>query len=266
MASIAPQDTPHKPFIGPLRLLLKSLRLAYLTLVSIVLIPIVPLLGKRRAPTLVRWWYGCVLRVFNVHVRIHGQMPATPMLVVTNHSTWLDILVLGHAFDCVFISKSEVARWPIVGVYARAVGTLFLHRGAHKTEAMRQQVQTTFDDDRSVILFPEGTTGRALQPQRFHARLFAAAIDGTHSVLPVALRYSDAATPADSHHPLVPWVNTPLLSNLTNVFRLPSLQVDVHIQAPIDSCGHTRRSLATASHAMICAALTTPAAKQDMHS
>lgn len=256
MASIAPQDTPHQPFIGPLRLLLKSLRLAYLTLVSVVLIPIVPVLGKRRAPALVRWWYGCVLRVFNVHVRMHGRVPDTPMLVVTNHSTWLDILVLGHAFDCVFISKAEVARWPIVGVYARAVGTLFLHRGAHKTDALRQQVQTTFDGNRSVILFPEGTTRRPLQPQRFHARLFSAAIDGAHPVLPVALRYSDAATPADSHHPLVPWVNTPLLSNLAHVFRLPSLRVDVHVQSPIDSSGHSRRSLATASHGAICDALS----------
>src|SRR5699024_6971201 len=244
--------TTQQVFIGPVRLVLKSMRLAWLILVSIVLIPIAPLLGKQRAPALVRWWYGCVLRLFNVDVRIHGEIPDTPALIATNHSSWLDILVLGHVFDSVFISKAEVARWPIIGIYARAVGTLFLARGAHKTNETRARIRTTFAHGHSVVLFAEGTTSRTPQPQRFHARLFAAAIDGAHPVLPVAVRYSDANTPPAEHHPLVPWVNAPLLPNFCDVFRLPRLQADVVICPLIDSDGHNRRSIANASREAIC--------------
>lgn len=251
MATRASHAT-QQVFISPLRLILKSMRLAWLILVSIVLIPIAPLLGKQRAPALVRWWYGCALRLFNVDVHIHGQIPDTPALIATNHSSWLDILVLGHVFDSVFISKAEVARWPIIGIYARAVGTLFLARGAHKTHETRDQIRATFAHQHSVVLFAEGTTSRTPQPRRFHARLFAAAIEGNHPVLPVGVRYSDANTPTGEHHPLVPWVNAPLLANFCAVFRLPRLQADIVVCPLIDSAGHNRRSIADASREAIC--------------
>lgn len=245
MASTVP-DTDHGSNISPLRLVLRAARFAWLVLISVLLIPFVPLMG-RRAPAVVRWWYRRMLHMLDVEVCVHGEVPQQAALIVTNHSTWMDIFVLGHVFDTVFISKAEVGQWPIVGVYARTVGTLFLARGAHRTEDTRQQIRSTFEHNRSVVLFPEGTTSRTPVPTRFHARLFSAALDGSHPVLPVALRYSDADTPPGAHHPSVPWVDAPVLANFRQVFRLRGLRVDVAICPLIESEGHDRRSLARAS-------------------
>lgn len=245
MASTVP-NTSHKPNINPLRLVLKATRFVWLLLISLLLIPFVPLMGQR-APAVVRWWYRQMLRMLNVEVRVHGDIPSRAALIVSNHCSWMDIFVLGHVFDTVFISKAEVSQWPIVGVYARRIGTLFLARGANRTDDTRQQIRSTFDHNRSVVLFPEGTTSMTPCPTHFHARLFSAALDGSHPVLPVALRYSDADTPAGAHHPLVPWVNAPVLANFRQVFRLPGLRVDVAVCPLIESEGHDRRSLARVS-------------------
>lgn len=261
MATTTP-NTSHRPFIGPLRLTLKTLRLALLLVMSVVLIPLAPLLGTRRAPALVGWWHGRLLRVLNIKVRVRGPLPRAPSLIATNHTTWLDIVVLGHVFDAAFISKAEVGRWPVIGVYARAMGTLFLSRGAHRTDDIRQQIHATFAHGRSVVLFPEGTTSATLPPRRFHARLFSAALDGGHPVLPVAMRYNDAETPSGSHHPLVPWVDARLLPNFVQIFRLPGLQVDMNICPTIGGDDHSRRSLADASHDAISDCLSASRAQQ----
>src|SRR5699024_9444256 len=211
-------DATHEAFIGPLRLLWKTLRMSGLLLMAVLLALPTPLLGRRHMSRIVRWWHGRLLRVLNIRLQVHGTMPAEPMLIVTNHTTWLDIVILAHVFDGVFISKAEVGRWPIIGVYARAIGTLLLQRGAHEIDALRRQIQHRFAAGHSVVLFPEGTITGNFLPQRFHARLFAAAIDGQHAVLPVALHYRDTHTPTDEQHPLVPWVKTPLLTNFSNLF------------------------------------------------
>lgn len=237
--------------IPPLRLLSRVLRLAWLLLVALILVPVTPVIGHKRSPRIVRWWYKRMLRALDIAVHVHGDMPKQPVLIAANHCSWLDILVLGHVFNAAFISKAEVARWPVIGVYARATGTVFLARGAYRIDDARAQIRAAFARHLSVVLFPEGTTSTTPSPARFHARLFSGALDGKHPVLPVALRYSDAATPAGAHHPLVPWVDMPLLTNFVHILRLQGLRAEVRVCALIRAEGHTRRSLAEASRAAI---------------
>lgn len=247
MASIIP-NSDHRRTIGPIRLVIRIIRLFWLLLVSLALLPLLPVIGKKRSAVFVRWWHGRLIRVFNIDVHVQGHAPQQPALIVANHSTWLDIVVLGHVFDAVFISKTEVSGWSLIGPYARSCGTLFLARGAFRTNETRKQIRTRFAERRSVILFPQGTTVASLRPTRFFPRLFSAALDNNGPVVPVAVRYSDADTPPGCHHPLVPWADSPLLSNFIDVLRLPSLQVDVTICPSINSDGHDRRTLAQASH------------------
>ena len=89
-------------------------------------------------------------------------------------------------------------------------------------------------------------------PRRFHARLFAAAIEGEYPVLPVALRYCDDTTPADMHHALAPWVNEAALwPHFRDLFRVHDMRAQVRLCAPIDPRGYDRRSLAEASYLAI---------------
>jgi len=67
------------------------------------------------------------LRVFNVHLRVTGSVPSSGLLVC-NHLSYLDILIVGATTPCVFVSKCEVRHWPVFGWFASLAGTLFLHR------------------------------------------------------------------------------------------------------------------------------------------
>ena len=242
---------PPRPLIGRLSLCLKGLRLAALLLLGVILLPAVPLIGNR-SWHLVRWWHGRMLRVLNIEVEIDGEVPVGPTLIVANHCSWMDIIVLGHAFNASFVSKAEIGGWPLVGSFARAAGTLFLARGAGKTSETSEKIRSVLAAGRSVLFFPEGTTTTDPQPKRFHARLFAAAIDGGYPVLPVALRYCDDTTPPDMHHALAPWVNEAALGpHFKDLFRVHDMRAQLRLCAPIDPRGFDRRSLAEASYMAI---------------
>lgn len=248
--TFAQESTPSRH--GRAAVALKALRFAGLVLLATVLLPTVPLLGSRRAHRIVRWWHGRALRVLGVQLTIDGKAPAQPMLIVANHCSWLDIIVLGHAFDAAFVSKAEIDGWPLVGRFARAAGTLFLARGAGQTGETTRRILAVLDSGRSVLFFPEGTTTVSPMPQRFHARLFAAAIEGGYPVLPVGLHYRDESTPADRHHTTIPWVDgAPLWPNFRNLFRLRRVEAALRPCEPIDPHGRDRRALAAASEQAI---------------
>jgi len=251
-----------RPFVGRIGLWIKGLRLVCHLLLGAGLAPFVPLMG-RRSFRLVRWWHGRMLRILNIRLEIDGERPVGPTLIAANHCSWLDIVVLGHAFDAAFISKAEVDGWPLVGAFARASGTLFLARGTGRTRETTEQIQSVLDSGRSALLFPQGTTTRETQPQRFYARLFAAAIEGNYPVLPVAVRYCDDSTPADMHHALAPWVDeAQLWPHFRDLFRLRGMTAQLRLCAPIDSQGYDRRSLAEASRIAISHRQAMAAAQQ----
>src|SRR5262249_44353172 len=111
---------------------------------------------------------GCrrVLRIFNTKVHASGPIP-TKGLLVSNHLSYVDILVLGSMTPSVFVAKSEVTNWPIFGWFARLAGTLFTHR-ERRTQVgpLTKQLQTLLDRGALVVLFAEGTSsdGRTVLP------------------------------------------------------------------------------------------------------
>lgn len=246
MSTTSSFATDH-PLLGRLGLTCKVLRFVGVLLLGTLLLPAVPLLG-RRSKYLVNWWLGRMLNALHVRLDIDGNVPAGPMLVVSNHCSWLDILVLGRVFNTAFVSKAEVGGWPLVGSFARAGGTLFLDRGQGKTGQTSAAIREMLASGRSVLFFPEGTTTPDPAPRRFHARLFAAAIEGGYHVLPVSLRYRDDTTPPGMHHALAPWVDEAALwPHFRDLFKLREICAEIRVCAPLDPCGYDRRSLAEAA-------------------
>src|SRR3569832_1870289 len=124
------------------------------------------------------------------------------MLLVANHISWLDILVVHAARHCRFVSKSEVKRWPLIGTLATGANTLNIERESRR-DAVRvvHHMAEALRAGDVLAVFPEGTTsdGRALLP--FHANLIQAAISAAAPVLPVALSFMDKGSGAASFSP-----------------------------------------------------------------
>jgi 1-acyl-sn-glycerol-3-phosphate acyltransferase len=199
-------------------------------------------------------WSANMLRCLGLDLVVHGQMRPGAKLVVANHVSWLDIIALNAVEPTRFVSKAEVAQWPVVGHMVVQAGTILLER-ARRRDAMRVMgllTQTLRDGD-SAAAFPEGTTGDGQSLLPFHGNLLQAAIDADVPIQPVALRY------CDSRHAISPAPvyigDTSLAQSLWWVACAQGLSVHVTPLAAHRVTHADRRALAEALHAELSAAL-----------
>jgi 1-acyl-sn-glycerol-3-phosphate acyltransferase len=147
-----------------------------------------PLTLERRALWLQSACSG-VLGSMGVRYSVLGQLPARG-LVVSNHLSYLDIVILSAAMPCCFVSKREIKRWPFFGKAARAGGTIFLDRSSMASaNAVAREIGERLAHNVPVLLFPEGTSTDGSQVQRFHARLIHPATVIGAPITSAAIRY-----------------------------------------------------------------------------
>lgn len=149
----------------------------------------------KRQPTLAEraeWLHhacrGC-LKALDIVVSLQGKMPPGGM-IVSNHLSYLDILCLSSIAPCVFVSKSEVRRWPVFGRLATNGGTIYIDRES-KADAHRvaKEMEDALRSGVRVVLFPEGTSSDGSTILRFHAPLFESAVRAGVAITPAALLY-----------------------------------------------------------------------------
>ena len=184
----------------------------------------------------VRRWIYRALDIVGVDVRVHGQLPDGPALVVANHISWLDLGALIPVVDAGFIAKSELARWPVLGFLIARGGTVFIDRRGNDSAARitREMIRRLEQGDR-VAVFPEGMTNRGPM-RRFHPRLFEAARATGVPIQPVALHYDNDVAPFVDHIGFVP--------HLWRVLGERRITVDVWLLPPIHTGDRDRRSIA----------------------
>jgi 1-acyl-sn-glycerol-3-phosphate acyltransferase len=142
----------------------------------------------------VHHWSRELLEKIWVEREVLGERKTSgPVLYVCNHISWLDIFVINAWQSAVFVSKAEVANWPLIGPLVSGAGTIYIER-----ERMRDALKVVGDLTQSLraghtaAIFPEGTTsaGNTLLP--FHANLIQAAIQAQVPLQPLALSYHAA--------------------------------------------------------------------------
>jgi len=201
-----------------------------------------PRLAESQRHARVQAWSVRMLHILGIQLRVEGQPPpAGPVLLVANHLSWLDILVMHAARHCRFVAKSDVKHWPLIGPLATGAGTLYIERDKRR-DALRvvHHMAESLRAGEVVAVFPEGTTGDGTRVLPFHANLFQAAISADAPVLPVALRYVDARTGEDSPGPLYLGDET-LVASLWRTLRSPAIVAQVRYGQPQRANGRDRR-------------------------
>ncbi|MFD9909199.1 lysophospholipid acyltransferase family protein [Streptomyces sp. NPDC059063] len=112
-------------------------------------------------------------------------------LVVANHISWLDVVALLAVEPVSFVAKREVGRWPVVGTFARRMGTQFIDRegGRRELPLMVGELAKALAAGRSVLVFPQATTWCSAGGGRFRRAAFQAAVDAGAAVRPVTVEY-----------------------------------------------------------------------------
>lgn len=167
-------------------------RLATVLLWTLLCIPVQAVLlalpgrAKARFPLI---YYTIFCRLLGLRVQVIGTpCQDRPVLFIANHSSWLDIPVLGGVLQACFVSKAEVGTWPVIRTIARLGRTVFVSRsrGATGKEAREMRARMAAGD--SLVLFPEGTSNDGARVLPFRSSFLGVA-DGARQVQPVSVVY-----------------------------------------------------------------------------
>ena len=203
-----------------------------------------PSLDRAARRERVRWWAAGLLRSLGVQVQVDGHFRPGATMLVANHVSWIDIMVV-HAVcpQARFVSKAEARRWPVLRRLVDAGDTLYIER-ERKRDAMRvvHQCADALRAGDTVAVFPEGTTGPGDALLPFHANLLQAAIAVAAPVQPLALRYSDRRHAVS---PAALWIgDTTLAGTFWLLAAADGLQVHLSV-LPARATAHAdRRALA----------------------
>jgi lyso-ornithine lipid O-acyltransferase len=194
-------------------------------------------------------------RMLGLRVHVRG-LPAAerPLLLVSNHSSWLDIVVLSSVLPVVFIAKSEIARWPLFGLFAKLQRSVFVNRTKRQeTRNVNRTIASRLANGDPVVLFGEGTAGDGNLVRPFRSALLGALRDalgeqGRGSVQPVSVAYTrlQGIPMGRQHRPVAAWYgDMNLLSHLKRVLREGAIDVVVTFGVPFEvEPGVDRKSLA----------------------
>jgi 1-acyl-sn-glycerol-3-phosphate acyltransferase len=137
---------------------------------------------------------GTPLRGRQKSVRAGGDTAARPVVYVCNHSSWLDIPAIGGRIPARFVSKDDVAAWPIIGTIARLGRTVFVSRSRVGTLRERDAMQRALAAGDDLLLFPEGTSSDGSRVLPFRSAFFAAAFSEAKPLIqPVSVVYDRLA-------------------------------------------------------------------------
>jgi 1-acyl-sn-glycerol-3-phosphate acyltransferase len=206
-----------------------------------------PQLSTEQREMRVQAWALQLLALWGIHLKVLGQpVVSGPALIVSNHISWLDILVIHAARYCRFVSKSDIRDWPLVGWLATGAGTLYIERTQRK-DALRmvRDMAASMRDGDVVAVFPEGTTSDGRQLLPFHANLIQSAIDAGAPVQPMSLRFVDAKSGAQTLAPCYIGDDT-LIGSVWRTLTAPPITAVVHFGPAQPSQGRERREWSAA--------------------
>ncbi len=217
------------------------------------------------ARTLPLFYHRILCRLLRVSVTCEGEIRHDrPMLILSNHVSWIDIVALSAVLPVSFIAKSEVRGWPVFGLLARLQRTVFVDRERRsKTRQTNQELGQRLTEGDAIVLFAEGTTSDGLRILPFRSPLVGAAREallGEHPeheimIQPVCLLYTHRnglrLSRADMPH--IGWYgDMDLLPHLTNVITAGPLDVRVAFGRPIAfSAGSDRKQITRQAEAEV---------------
>ena len=156
----------------------------------IVSLTVFRLCGDRRRRLLKQSWAAAFLDALGIEVEADLTHCVPGVLLVANHISWVDILVINAAFPAAFVSKEEVRHWPVIGWLAEKNDTVFLRRGSRgHARLVNAEIAALLAAGKCVAVFPEGTTTDGRSLLHFHAALLQPALAAGRPVLPAAISY-----------------------------------------------------------------------------
>ncbi len=195
-------------------------------------------------------WFHIASRLFGIRFRVKGQRTRQrPALLVSNHVSYLDIPLFGAVSNATFISRADVADWPLFGFLAKISDTTFIERIPAKVRLHREQLLERLEKGQTLMLFAEGSTSNGADVLPFKSALFSVADtiqdDIPLVVQPVTIAYTrmrDGAPLDDVLRALYGWYgDMELVPHIKTVLGLKGAEVEITFHDPVSAEDFTDR-------------------------
>ncbi|MDO9047459.1 MAG: lysophospholipid acyltransferase family protein [Methylobacter sp.] len=197
-------------------------------------------------------WLRRFSAIVNLHIIKDGELPERRAILISNHISWLDIIVIGQYLPAYFVAKSDISNWPVIGYLARQGGTIFIRRGDKQhIKATADRMVWQLKQNSNIIAFPEGTTTKGDEVLHFHASLFQPALLTKSAIQPVALQYQGTAK---EHAPFVG--DDDFVSHLIKMLTLDKIEVRLSFLPVINSSGKSRHTISLETRDIIWAKIS----------
>jgi lyso-ornithine lipid O-acyltransferase len=192
-----------------------------------------------------------ICAIVGLKVETRDSLPTKrPCFVVANHVSWTDIIALASVEPFVFLAKSEVATWPVLGVLARLQGTVFVPRGLRQEiPRVNTELCGALHEGRDLVVFPEGTSSDGTCVLAFGSAHFQALdhFEGEVALAPAALLYTDGSRPVD-----VGWYgDMTFLPHLWSLMKRGGVTCHIAFGTAVSQQGKDRKTLAVEAEARV---------------
>ena len=201
--------------------------------------------------------YHLSSKIWRLKIKQIGELAPAPAMLVANHCSYVDVMVLGALGEMQFTPKSDVRKWPVIGAVVAGFDSIFVDRNPSKAAQVQSNLENAMLSGGRLCIFPEGTTnnGRELKP--FKSSMFSL-IAGQNNVnlQPIAIKYI-----AVDGKPMTPelweqigWFgDSELIPHMWNLGKFKSIEVEVHCLPIIKHQGVHRKELAAQAQNQIAA-------------
>jgi len=137
-----------------------------------------------------QYWMKILIFLFGIKIILKGVISNKAKAYVSNHISFLDIIVLNSMVPSNFIAKSEIKSWPIIGHLAAKTGTIFIKRGdTEDNDSVIDIMREYIEKDKNIIFFPEGRIGDGIKVRKFHSKLFNSISKTESNLQSIFIRY-----------------------------------------------------------------------------
>lgn len=178
---------------------------------------------------LLRTWGKMCCYIIGVKLDVNNQPPDPPFLLVSNHLSYLDVFVLFSQLRCLFVAKSDVKSWPLMGFIIRTCGILFIDRNRKRdVTRVNTLISKNINANQGVILFPEGTTSPGMDILPFRTSLLQYPAAKNFPVSFVAISYDTPAGELPAYESVCWWDDTPFFVHFFELLKMKEIYAKVN--------------------------------------
>ncbi len=204
-------------------------------------------------------WASVMIWILNIKVSVTSENaidPSANYLIVSNHLSYIDVIIIASIIPTLFVAKKDVQSWPVIGWLASLGGTLFIDRTAFRgTKNSVEEIEKALLEGMNVNIFPEGTSTNGETMLPFRSSLFTAPIHTNVSVLPISLNYEkiNNASVCLLNRDIVCWYgDMTFMDHFLDVLKAESIEASLVIHRSISTaCITNAKDLANRAHDVV---------------